>query len=121
MSNRSSISYRQVGDYITPNLTLSPKEANTKLGKWGMLHKDDHLKHRKTVFATQLVEGKLWQYLAQIDIQAQEMFDTLAEQLKEAEDVTEQLKARDQMEWFSRMNDIRVRATEIVNRELIFV
>ena len=65
MSNK--IRYRQVGDFKIPNLTLPPEEANIRLGKWGMLHKDYLLKHKKVVFATLLAESKLWQYLADID------------------------------------------------------
>ena len=67
MLNGNTISYRRVGDYNIPNLTLPPEEANIRLGKWGMLHKDYLLKHKKVVFATLLAEGKLWQYLADID------------------------------------------------------
>lgn len=113
--------YRQVGDYNIPNLTLPPEEANIRLGKWGMLHKDYLLKHKKVVFTTLLAEGKLWQYLSDINTQAQHMFDTLVEQMKVAEVVTEQLKAENQMEWVARMNNIRNRATEIVNSELICI
>ena len=91
MQNNANIQYRQVGDYNIPNLILPPEEANVRLGKWGMLHKDYLLKHKKVVFATLLAEGKLWQYLADIDTQAQQRFDTFVEQMKEAEGVTEQL------------------------------
>lgn len=66
---QSGGTYRQVGDFKIPNLTLSPEEANIRLGKWGMLHKDHLLKHKKVVFATLLAEGKLWQYLTDIDTQ----------------------------------------------------
>ena len=78
----NNISYRRVGDYNIPNLTLTPEEVNITLGKWGMLHKDYLLKHKKVLFATLLAEGKLWQYLADIDTQAQQMFNTLVEQMK---------------------------------------
>lgn len=80
--NKKALTYRQVGDYIIPNLALSPEEANIHLGKWGMLHMDYLQKHKPIVFATLLAQGKLWQYLAEIDSQAQQMFDTLIEQLK---------------------------------------
>ncbi len=70
MSNRNTISYRKVGDYNIPNLTLPPEEAKIRLGKWGMLHKDYLLNHKKVVFTTLLAEGKLWQYLADTDTQA---------------------------------------------------
>ena len=113
--------YRQVGDFKIPNLTLAPEEANIKLGKWGMLHKEYLLKHKKVLFATLLTEGKLWQYLADIDTQAQQMFDTLVEQMKQTEGVTEQLKEQDQLEWVQRMENIQSRAREIVCAELMFV
>lgn len=112
--------YRQVGDFNIPNLTLAPEEANIRLGKWGMLHKDFLLKHKKVVFMTMLAEGKLWQYLADIDIQAQQMFDTLVEQMKDAEGVIEQLKEENQMEWVCRVQNIEERARESVYNMLIY-
>lgn len=112
--------YRTVGDFNIPNLIISPEEANIRLGKWGMLHKDYLLKHKKIVFMTFLAEGKLWQYLSDIDTQAQQMFDTFVEQMKKTEDVTEQLKEENQIEWIQRVNSIQSRAREIVNRELIY-
>ena len=99
MSNKTTIQYRQIGDFNIPNLTLPPEETKITLGKWGMLHKDYLLKHKKVLFATLLTEGKLWQYLADIDTQAQQMFDTLIEQMKNTEGVTEQLKEENQLEW----------------------
>ena len=113
--------YRQVGDFKIPNLTLSPEEANIRLGKWGMLHKDYLLKHKKGAFTTLLAEGKLWQYLSDIDIQAQQMFDTLVEQMKKAEGVTEQRKEENQMEWVARMNNIEAQAKEIVCNDMIYI
>ena len=112
--------YRQVGDYNIPNLTLPPEEANINLGKWGMLHKDYLLKHKKVVFMSMLAEGKLWQYLADIDTQAQQMFDALVEQMKEAEGVTEKLKEENQMEWIQQINNIQERASEMVNKMIVF-
>ncbi len=120
MSNKSTISYRQVGDYLIPNLILPPEEANITLGKWGMLHKDYLLKHKKAVFVTLLAEGKLYQHCADVENQAQQMFDTLVVQMKELEGVTEQLKKKNQMEWINKMNNIHNRATEIINAELIY-
>ena len=113
--------YKQVGDFRIPNLTLSPEEANINLGKWGMLHKDYLRNHKKVVFTTLLAEGKLWQYLADTDTQAQRMFDTLIEQMKEVEGVTEQLKEENQMEWIARMNNIEARAKEIVCNDMIYI
>ena len=112
--------YRQVGDYNTPNLTLPPEEANIKLGKWGVLHKDYLLKHKKVVFMTMLAEGKLWQYLADIDTQARQMFDTLVEQMKDAEGVTEKLKEENQMEWLRQINSIHHNVNEIVIKDFIY-
>ena len=115
----NNISYRRVGDYNIPNLTLPPEEANIRLSKWGMLHKDYLLKHKNVLFATLLAEDKLWQYLADIDTEAQQMFDMLVEQMQESEGVTEKLKEENQMEWVCRMQNIEVRARELVNEELI--
>ena len=112
--------YRQVGDFKIPNLTLSPEEVHIRLGKWGMLHKDNLLKHNKVVFTTLFAEGKLWQYLADIDAQAQQMFDTLIEQMKTAEGITEHLKSDNQIEWVQRMINIEDRAREVVNNDLIY-
>ena len=120
MSNRNSISYRQVGDYLIPNLIIPPEEASVRLGKWGMLHKDYLLKHKKAVFATLLAEGKLYQHCAEVEKQAQQMFDTLVEQMKQTEGVTEQLKEGNQLEWVQRMGNIQQRASEIVYSELIY-
>ncbi len=120
MSNKNSIIYRRVGDYNIPNLQLPPDEANIRLGKWGILHKDYLLKHNKVVFTTLLAEGKLWQYLADIDAQARQMFDALVEHMKEAEGVTEQLKEENQMEWVCRMRNIEARAKDVVCEELIY-
>ncbi len=121
MSNKNSISYRNVGDYLIPNIALPPEEANITLSKWGMLHKDYLLKHKKVLFATLLTQGKLYQHCAEVENQARDMFETLVEQMKEAEGVTEQLKRENQMEWVCRMENIEARAREIVCNELIYV
>lgn len=113
--------YRQVGDYLIPNLALSPEESNIKLGKWGRTHRDYLKNHKTVVFATLLSRGKLWQYLADIDQQAQEMFFQLIAQMAECEGVTEQLKEENQTEWVAQMSSIEVHAREIVNSELIYV
>ncbi len=120
MSNENTISYHRVGDYNIPNLTLLPEEASVRLGKWGMLHKDYLLKNRKVVFLTLLAEGKLYQHCANVENKAQQTFDTLVEQMKTAESVTERLKEENQIEWICRMQNIEARAREIVNSEIIF-
>ena len=98
MSNKNSISYCKVCDYLIPNLVLPPEEANITLGKWGMLDKDYLLKHKKVLFATLLANGKLYQQCSEVENQAQQMFDSLVEQMKKAEGVTVQLKEENQME-----------------------
>ena len=120
MKSNTNIQYRQVGDFNIPNLTILPEEANVTLGKWGMLHKDYLMKNKKMLFATLLTEGKLYQHCAEIENQARVMFDTLVEQMKEAEGVTEQLKEENQLEWVSRMQNIEARAREVVCNELIY-
>lgn len=79
----NNITYHQVGDYLIPNLTLSHEETNLHLGKWGMLHKDYLLHHKKVLFTTLLTQGKLYQHCADVENQAQQMFDTLVVQMKE--------------------------------------
>lgn len=87
---------------------------------WGQRHRRYLKEHRRATYAPLLTSGKLNGYLADIDRQAEEMFSRLVKQMAEAEDVTEQLKADNQMEWVGRMNNIRNRAMEIVNSELIY-
>lgn len=117
----NNITYRRVGDYNIPNLILPLEEANIRLGKWGMLHKDYLFKHKKVLFTTMLTQGKLYQYCAEIENQALAMFDDLVEQMKEVEGVTERLKEENQMEWVCRMQNIEVRASEMVCKRLILL
>ena len=118
---QSGGTYRQVGDFKIPNLTLPHEESNITLGKWGMLHKDYLLEYKKVVFITLLTQGKVWQYLADIDTQARNKLDLLVTQLAEKEGINECLKAQDQLAWVRAMNNIRNRAEEIVLKELIYV
>ena len=85
-----------------------------------MLHKDYLLKHKKVLFITLLTQGKLYQHCAEIENQAQQMFDALVEQMKQTEGVTEQLKEGNQLEWVQRMGNIQQRAREIVCVEIIY-
>lgn len=120
MKNNTNITYRRVGDYNIPNLVLPPEEANITLGKWGMMYKDYLQKYNPILFATLLTQGKLYQHCAEIENQAREMFDTLVEQMKDAEGVNEQLKEKDQMLWVQKISTIQHRANEIVCSEIIF-
>ena len=115
-----NITYRQVNDYMIPNLTLPLEEANITLGKWGMLYKDYLLKHKKVLFTTLLTQGKLYQHCAEVEKHAQDMFDSLVEQMKNAEGVTEQLKEDNQLEWVRRMKNLQQRAREVVLNEFIY-
>ena len=110
--------YTQVGDYLLPDLKL-PQEEQQPIGVWGQRHRRYLKEHCRTTYATLLTSGKLNSYLAGIDRQAEEMFLRLVKQMVETEDITEQLKADNQMEWVRKMNNIRNRAMEIVNSELI--
>ncbi len=114
------ITYRRVGDYNIPNLALPPEEANITLGKWGMLHKDYLLKHKKVLFTTLLTQGNLYQHCAEVEKQARDMFDTLVEQMKETEGVIEQLKVKNQLEWVCCIQNIEARARETIENELIY-
>lgn len=111
--------YTQVGDYLLPNLEL-PEEEQQPIGVWGQRHRRYLKEHRRATYAILLTSGKLNSYLADIDRQSEEMFSRLVKQMAEAEGVTEQLKADNQIEWVGRMNNIRNKAMEIVNSELIY-
>lgn len=120
MSNENKIQYRRVGDYLILNIIIPPEEADVTLGKWGMMHKNYLEKHKKVLFSTLLMQGKLYQHCAEVEAQALDMFDTLIVQMKESEGVTEQLKEESQWEWVQRMGNIQQRANEIVCKELIY-
>lgn len=111
--------YTQVGDYLLPDLKL-PEEEQQPIGVWGQRHWRYLKEHRRASYATLLTSGKLNSYLADIDRQAEEMFLRLVKQMAEMEGVTEQLKADNQIEWVGRMNNIRNRAMEMVNNDLIY-
>ncbi len=116
---RTGISYTLQGDYYLPDLAL-PAEEQQPIGVWGQRHLRYIKQHRKAFYTNLLTSGKLNSYLADIDRQAEEMFSRLVKQIAEREGVTEKLKAENQMEWVARMNNIRSRAIEIVNTELIY-
>ena len=116
----SKNTYRQVGDYLIPNLKLPPEEANITLGKWGMMHKSYLEKHKRVLFSVLLSQGELYQHCAEVENQARAMFDTLIEQMKESEGVTEQLKEENQMEWVCRMQNIEARVREIIFNKFIY-
>ena len=111
--------YELQGDYYIPCLKL-PEEEQRPIGIWGQRHLRYIKQHRKVLYLNLLTSGKLNRYLSDLDKQAEEMFSQLIKQMAALEGVTEQLKADNQMEWVCRMNNIRQRATEIVNEEIIY-
>lgn len=111
--------YTLVGDYYLPNLLTAEQEENP-IGVWGQRRLRYLKQNRKILYTNLLVSGKLGEHLAEIDKQAEDMFFRLVKQTAELEGVTEQLKADNQMEWVGRMNNIRNRATEIVNNDIIY-
>ena len=118
-NEQTGIGYTLQGDYYLPNLDL-PEQDDEPIGLWGQRHLKYIKQHRKILYINLLTSGKLNGYLADIDKQAEDMFFRLVKQMAEREDVTEQLKADNPMEWVARMNNIRNRATEIVNNDLIY-
>ena len=112
--------YTRVGDYFIPNLKLPEEETKANIGVWGMRHKRFLKENHRVLYANLMTSGKLVTYLDEIEQQATSMFLRLVKEFAEKENVTEQLKATEQMLWVQKMNNIRNRATEIVNAELIY-
>jgi hypothetical protein len=110
----TKITYTQQGDFLLPDLKL-PEQPKVEIGIFGKRHLRYLERNRKILYTNMLTKGKLTAYLADIDEQAENMFDQLVRQLAEREGVTEQLKANNQMLWVKKMNSIRNRAEEIVN------
>ena len=113
--------YTQVGDYLLPDLKLPEEEKQANIGVWGMRHKRFLKENHRVLYANLMISGKFVAYLDDIKQQATAMFLRLVKELAEKENVTEELKAENQMLWVQKMNNIRDRATEIVNAELIFM
>ena len=114
----NGIDYILVGDYYIPDLKLP--EENRPIGRYGRLHREYLKQEHPARYSSLILTGKLWTYLADLNEQAEERLDLIIEQMKSAEGVTEELKARNQLEWVGRMNNIRSRAEEIINSELIY-
>ena len=111
--------YIRHGDYLIPCLTL-PEEEQRFIGVWGQRHLRYLKEYRRGVYLNMLTSGRLNDYLADIEEQAQERFERLVEQMKQAQGITEQLKVENVLEWIGRMNNIQVCAREIVNKEMIY-
>ena len=117
---QSGGTYTMQGDYRLPNLTL-PAEEGRPIGVWGQRQLNYLKHHRKVLYYNLLTSGKLHSHLADVEEEAQILFSRLVKEYAEKEGVTEQLKATDQMAWVRQMNNIRNRATEIVNADVVFV
>ena len=111
--------YEKQGGYLIPCLTL-PTEKETVIGIWGQRHLRYLKEYRRVTYTNLLTSGRLNAYLADTDRQAQERFETLTEQMKQAQGITEQLKAENALEWVQRMNNVQACAREIVEREIIY-
>lgn len=116
-----NIEYRKVGDYYLPNLVAPENIKNFKLGKYGKLRLNYLKIHKKAEYTILLMDNKLQKHLMQIDKQANDRFKLLMKQLIEKENITEELKATNQMEWVGKMNNIKNRAEEIILKELIYI
>ena len=118
-NKQNGLWYELQGDYYIPCLKL-PEEEQQSIGVWGQRHLQYIKAHRKGFYTTLLTKCELNRYLADVNTQAEDMFFRLVKQMTECEGVTEQLKADNQMEWVARMNNIRSRATEVVNHDIIY-
>ena len=116
---RSGGTYTQIGDYLIPNLVLEEAEQQP-IGKYGRMRKNYLKDHRPVLYSNMLLEGKLFQHLAEIDQACENRMNLIVRQMAEQEGVTEALKAANQMEWVARMNSIQNRAEEIVLHELVY-
>ena len=116
----TKITYTQQGDYLLPELKL-PEQHKVEIGLFGTRHLRYLKSHHPIIYTNLLTSCKLTVYLADIDKQAEDLFFRLVNQHAKQEGVTEQLKANNQMLWVQKMNNIRNRAMEIVNTEIIFI
>ena len=121
IDEKTKIEYVRHGDYYLPNLVLSPEETNYKIGKYGRMKLNYLKNNKKAEYTILFMNSKLNRYLHEIDIACEERIKTIISQLVKIENVTEELKATNQMEWVGKMNSIRNRAEEIVLNEIIYV
>lgn len=112
--------YTQIGDYLLPDLSLPAEKDDRPIGIWGQRRLRYLKQYHKVIYYNLLTSGKLHTHLADTEEQAQQLFLRLVKELAEKEGVTEQLKSADNMVWVRRMNNIRNRAAEMVNNEVIY-
>ena len=114
----NGLDYVLFGDYYIPDLKLP--EENRPIGRWGQMHRDYLKQYRPALYNELLLAGRLWTYLADLNEQAQNRLDTIMEQMKAAEGITEELKAHEQIAWVRAVNNIRNRVEEIILSELVY-
>ena len=114
----NGLDYVLVGDYYIPDLKLP--EENRPIGRWGQMHRVYLKQYRPALYNELLLAGRLWTYLADLNEQAQNRLDTIMEQMKAAEGITEELKAHEQIAWVRAVNNIRNRVEEIILSELVY-
>ena len=119
--SNNGLDYTMVNGYYLPNLTVAAPTEQHPTWRWGRLHKRYLKEHHPIRYNQLLLSGELGSYLAKLDKQAEEQLALIIRQIQEAEGVTEALKAENQLEWVRRMNSIRNRAEEIIQKELIFI
>lgn len=115
------IDYIKVGDYYLPNLVLSPEATNYPIGKYGRLKLNYLKNNRKSEYTIMFMNGTLNRYLYDIDIACKNRINVIISQLVKQENITEDLKINNQLEWIGKMNSIKNRAEEIIFNELICV
>ena len=118
-NEKNGLWYELQGDYDLPCLKL-PEERTAYIGVWGQRHLRYIKEHKRLFYVNLLTSGKLNSYLAEIDRQAQERFERLIEDMKQAQGITERLKVVNGLEWVGRLNNIQACAMEIVNKEIIY-
>ena len=112
--------YREENGHLIPNVNL-PEQTNYQIGKYGRVHLDYIKKHRRGRYTTLLTEGKLNARLHEIDLEANEMLETIIPRLAAERGIDENLKARDMLHWVAEMNNVKASAEEIVLREVVLI
>lgn len=121
VDEKTGIEYIKQGDYYLPNLVLAPEDTNYKIGKYGRMKLNYLKNNKKAEYTILFMDGKLNRYLHEIDIACEERIKAIISQLVKQENVTEELKETNQIEWVGKMNSIKNRAEEIIFNELIYV
>lgn len=120
IDKRTGITYTLKGDYYLPNLTI-PKDTNFNIGKYGMAHLRYIKRYNIPLYTDLLLDGKLNQYLHSVDEQCNTFLASAIKEFAKTENITEELKANNQLEWVAKMNNIKNKAEEIVYNEYVYI